>query len=102
MNRKPAPYLSLTVLILFNVIFSIPAFSEEDDSLLEVTPDKTEYAMNTVKPVLDSCINKDKLSVLLKTSTILIDPVIGIAVNKIESSKFIIYRLGDAQDSSSK
>jgi len=91
MNRNPALYFSLILLILFDVIFATAAFSEEDNSLLEVTPEIREYAMNTVKPALDSCVDMNKLSVLLKISAILIDPVIGIDANKIEPSKFIIY-----------
>ena len=91
MDRNAAPYFFLIFLILFNVIFAPSGFTEEDDSLLEATPDIREYAMNTVKPVLDSCVHKDKLSLLLKVSAILIDPEIGIGIHKINPNKFIVY-----------
>jgi len=88
---KSEKCLSLLVLILLSVFFPTTAFSEKDVSLIEVTPNIREYAINTVKPVLDSCTKRDKLSLLLKISDILIDSEIGIHTNKIEPGAYIIY-----------
>lgn len=73
------------------VLSSALSFSQKELSLIEVTPRIREYAINTVKPVLDSYAKRDKLSRLLKTSDILIDSELGIHANEIEPSTFIIY-----------
>lgn len=89
---KSKKYFSLSILVLLFVFSSIPAFSNNNDaSLMDVTPNIRNYAINTVKPVLDSYAMKDKLSVLLKISKILIDPELGIHTNEIEPSNYIIY-----------
>ena len=88
---KSEKCLSLLVLILMSVFFSTPAFSGEDVSLIEVTPNVKEYAMNTVKPILDSYTKRDDLSLLLEISDILIDSEIGVHSNEIEPSTYIIY-----------
>ncbi len=83
--------LSLPIFVLILVFYSRPAFTKDDVSLLEVTPTIRDYAINTVKPVLDSYSKKDKLSQFLKVSAVLIDPEIGIHTNEIKPSKYIIY-----------
>lgn len=60
-------------------------------SLIEVTPNVTEYASGIVKPVISSLPKKDKLSVLLKVSEVLRDPLVGIDTNTIAPSNFILY-----------
>lgn len=77
--------------VLIFVISSTLAFSNDDVSLIDVTPDIRDYAINTVKPVLDSYAIEDKLSLLLKISDILIDPEIGVHTNGIKPSDYIIY-----------
>lgn len=84
-------YFSLLMLVLFFVISSTLAFSNDDVSLLEVTPGIRDYTINTVKPVLDSYARKDKVSLLLKISDILIDPEEGVHINGIKPSNYIIY-----------
>ena len=84
------PYLFL-IMILFSVFYSTPVFSEKNGSLIEVTPNVKEYAINTVKPFLDSYAKRDELSLLLKISDILIDSEKGIHTNKIEPGTYIIY-----------
>ncbi|MFA6012381.1 MAG: hypothetical protein WC799_20495 [Desulfobacteraceae bacterium] len=82
---------SISVLVFIFVFYSAPAFSHDDASLINVTPHIRDYAMNTVKPVLDSHPKKDTISLLLQISEILIDPVIGIHTNEIEPSNYIIF-----------
>jgi hypothetical protein len=84
-------YLSLSMLVLSFIISSTLVFSNDDVSLIEVTPEIRDYAINTVKPLLDSYTRKDKLSLLLKVSDILIDSEIGIHKNTIKPSDYIIY-----------
>jgi hypothetical protein len=84
-------YLSLSMLVLSFIISSTLVFSNDDVSLIEVTPEIRDYAINTVKPLLDSYTRKDKLSLLLKVSDILIDSEIGIHKNTIKPSNYIIY-----------
>ena len=91
MNRNPDMHFLFIVLIFVSFFFMTPALSKENGSLLKVTPDIKKYAMNTVKPVLDSSVHEDKLSILLKISTILLDSEIGIDINKIDPSRYIIY-----------
>ena len=79
------------LLISLSVFFPILSFSEQEVSLLEVTPGVREYAINTIKPVLDACTGRDKLSLLLKVSDSLISPESGIHVNEIKPATFIIY-----------
>jgi hypothetical protein len=88
---KSKQYFSLSMLVLLFVFSSRLAFSNDEISLIEVTPNIRNYAINTVKPVLDSDAGKDKLSLLLKISEILIAPGIGIHTNEIEPSTYIIY-----------
>lgn len=88
---KSRKYFSLSMLVLLFVFSSRLVFPNDVVSLLEVTPSVKYYAINTIKPVLDSYTRKDKLSLLLKTSEILIDPEIGIHTNGIEPSNYIIY-----------
>jgi hypothetical protein len=85
---KYCTFLILISLCVFSPRFS---FSEQELSLLSVTPRIREYAINTVEPVLDSCAKRDRLSVLLKISDILISSELGIHTNEIEPSTFIIY-----------
>ena len=79
------------MLIFLSVISPTLSFSEQEVSLLEVTPRIREYAINTIKPVLDSCAKRDRLSLLLKVSDILISSDLGVHTNAIEPSTFIIY-----------
>ena len=84
---------TVVTLILTSLICSLtlPAYSKETGSLIEVTPAVKEYASNVVKPILDSYDKKDELSQLLKVSEIITDPELGVQTNAIEPSKFIIY-----------
>ncbi len=66
-------------------------FTEKNIPLIGVTADVMEYANSTVRPVIASQPKKDKLSLLLKVSEILNDPVTGICKNKIEPGDYIIY-----------
>jgi hypothetical protein len=91
MNSKWGKHCFLSLLIFFCVFVSTTAFSSEDASLIGVTPGIREYAMGTVKPVLDSCSKKDTLSLLLKVCDVLIDPKLGIHTNEIKPSTYIIY-----------
>jgi len=82
-----------TLTILLSIVALSPAlsFSQKELSLIEATPRIREYAINTVKPVLDSYARRDNLSLLLKTSDILIGSELGIHANEIKPSTFIIY-----------
>ena len=88
---KSGLYFLLLILILLSVFSPTPAFSEQEVSLIEVTPNIRGYAMNVVKPILDSHKKRDTLSLLLKISDILIDPERGVHTNEIEPSTYIIY-----------
>ena len=70
---------------------SSSVYSQETGSLLEVTPIVENYAFNVVKPMLDTYSKKDKLSQLLKVSEIMTDSKLGLQINAIEPSQFIIY-----------
>lgn len=79
------------MLVFLFVLPSTLAFSNDDVSLLEATPNIIDYAINTVKPVLDSYRKNDKLPLLLKASEILIDPKMGVHTNGVKPSNYIIY-----------
>jgi hypothetical protein len=89
LNQKK--YVTLLMFVILCVFPSTYAFSEDNVSLIKVTPAIKDYALSTVKPILDSSAKQDKLSILLKVSEILIDPQIGIHTNEIKPSDFIIY-----------
>ena len=91
MIKKPIHQIFLLVLILLFSSISSPAFSEDAESLIAVTPAIEEYALNVVKPILESYSKKNTLSQLLKVSEIIIDSELGVQTNAIEPSKFIIY-----------
>jgi hypothetical protein len=80
----------LAIVFLVCLIYS-PAYSKNTEFLIEVTPTVRKYAFNVVKPILDSYDKKDELSKLLKVSEIMTDSKLGVQINAIEPSKFIIY-----------
>jgi hypothetical protein len=90
-------YISkLFYLFIFCISFSCaasppPSSIKDNKPLVEVTPDVMEYVSHTVSPVIAAYPKKDKLSLLLKVSEILIDPEIGVDVNRIKPSTYIIY-----------
>jgi hypothetical protein len=88
---KAKQYFCLSILVFLFIFYSAPVFSNDDVSLINVTSHVRDYAINTVKPILDSHPKKDTFSLLLKVSEILIDPVIGIHTNEIEPGNYIIY-----------
>lgn len=90
-QRRDKKNFSFSILALFLIFCSSLAFADDDISLIGVTPEIRDYALNTLKPALDSCIRRDKLSLLLKISESLIDPEKGIHKNAIKPSKYIIY-----------
>ncbi|HKJ30744.1 MAG TPA: hypothetical protein VKA34_02900 [Balneolales bacterium] len=94
--------INITVLltILFVAILSCSATSiqslkhnDKKENLIEVTPVVNDYVSNVLKPVLDSYPEKDKLSVLIKVSKILIDENTGVNKNSIKPSRYIYYDL---------
>ena len=90
MTRTLKALLSLLVWILL-CSYVTPAFSNEHGSLIGVTPGVREYATHTVKPDLDNCTKKDRLSLLLKVSDVLIHSETGIQKNAIDPSTYMIY-----------
>ena len=84
---------NILIIVLATLCFFIahPALSNEEASLLEVTPSISEYAMNTVKPILDAANENDLLSQLIKVSTILRNPETGINQNTISPATYMIY-----------
>ncbi|MGA1864879.1 MAG: hypothetical protein ACMUHX_07445 [bacterium] len=92
MNHEAKKILFLIIVTCaVSIYLSIPSIADKEVSLLKITPDIMDYAIGTVKPVLDSYPKKDKLSLLLKVSDILIDPKTGINVNKINPSDLILF-----------
>lgn len=91
MNCKIKKVLLWLGVCMGSLYLSIPGLADQERSLLEITPNIMEYAISTVKPILDAYPQRDKLSLLLKVSDILIDPDIGINVNKIDPGKLILY-----------
>jgi len=91
MIKKLTNQIFVLILITLFSLISLPAFSEDAESLIAVTPAIKEYAFNVVKPILDSYSEKDKLSQLMKVSEIITDSELGIQTNAIEPSTFIIY-----------
>jgi len=69
--------------------------AKETESRLAVTPGIMEYAVNTVKPILDASPDKDRLSLLLKVVDILRDPKTGIDSNQIAPDNYFIYHFLD-------
>lgn len=67
----------------------------EIESRLDVTPIIMEYAVKTVKPILDSSPDRDQLSLLLKVVDILRDPKTGIDANHIAPDDYFIYHFLD-------
>jgi hypothetical protein len=90
MKKTRYPFV---VFFLVFVFFSVStsAFSKDPCSLIAVTPVVKEYAINVVKPALDSDSKKDRLSQLLKVSEIIRDAERGIHTNAIKPSTFILY-----------
>jgi hypothetical protein len=84
-------YFYFIVLTVFYVFFPQAVLSKENAELLEVTPSISEYAMNTVKPILDTYDENDLLSQLIKVSTILNNPERGINQNTISPMTYMIY-----------
>ena len=67
MFLKSKKYLSLLILLsLFSTFFTKLAFSSDDVSLIEATPSVREYAINTVKPVLELCEGRASYQCFLK------------------------------------
>lgn len=86
--------LILIAIFLFSCCYRAAASepsSSTNISLIEVTPNVMEYASGIIKPVISSLPKKDKLSVLLKVSEVLRDPLLGIGTNTIAPGNFIIY-----------
>jgi hypothetical protein len=94
---------SINITVLLSILFatlscsttSIQSLKHNDkkENLIEVTPVVSDYVSNVVKPVLDSYPEKDKLSVLIKVSNILIDESTGVNKNSIKPSRYIYYDL---------
>ena len=89
-EKTKSQLVALILISHFCMVFSL-AYAEGSGSLIEVTPIVEEYAFNVVKPNLDTYNKKDRLSQLLKVSEIMTDSELGVQVNAIEPSKFIIY-----------
>lgn len=89
LRKKPISLFCFLALLL--ILLSFPASSKAVESLISVTPAIKAYALNTVKPVLDSYEKKDELSQLLKVSEIITDSKLGVHINAIEPGRFIIY-----------
>ena len=85
--------LFLEIMITICLSTVSPAFSEDKESLLKVTPSIMEYSVNTVKPVLDSSPKRDKLSLFLKVVDILTDPKIGVGANQVNPREYFIYSI---------
>lgn len=83
--------LPVLLLISLSILYPTLSLSQNEVSLIEATPRIREYAINTVKPALDCYAKRDKLSLLLKISDILIGSELGIHANEIKPSTFIIY-----------
>ena len=79
------------IMVVFFCFTTSIVFAEESKSLLSVTPRIRDYAQKTVKPILDTHSKRDKLSLLIKVSEILLDPEIGIHKNEIKVDTFMIY-----------
>ena len=104
MNKRTARFITclismpLVLATLINaacLIVATPAFSEDSESMLTVTPAIMEYSVNTVKPILDSSPDRDKLSLLLKVVDILNDSKTGIHSNQIKPNDYFTYHILD-------
>ncbi len=91
MIKKIEKSISVIILVVFCVISATPVSSQENKSLIEVTPGVSDYAINVVKPILDASEKKDRISLLLKVSEILLDPDIGIRKNAIRPNTYMVY-----------
>ncbi len=81
----------LMVATVWNVLFPVPAFSERADSLLCVTRDVGKYAVEEVRPAVEACPRRDRLSLLIKVAEILIDPSRGVGANRVDPGAFMRY-----------
>ena len=91
MKRIRPKHRLISALSLLIFLFASSPHADETDSLLAVTPAIRTYATQTVDPMLTLMPDKDKLSLLIRTSEILNDPQTGISVNRIKPSYFMIY-----------
>ena len=83
--------LSLPVILTFLCAFSFAAHAEEKDSLLALTTNVMDYSITTVRPILDSSLNRNTLSLLLKLVEVLHDPVDGVDRNQVNPQHFFLY-----------
>ncbi len=65
----------------------------EDESVLAATQKVEEYSSTTVSPRLNDKQAQDVLEQLLLVSKILLDPNDGVAINKMDPSKFMVYNM---------
>ncbi|MBN2407834.1 MAG: hypothetical protein JXJ19_09060 [Elusimicrobia bacterium] len=79
------------ILIIMSFFLWSSIYAAEKESLLEVTPDVKDYAVNIVKPIIDAYPEKDRLSQMLKISEILIDKETGVNSNSITPVKYMVY-----------
>jgi hypothetical protein len=63
----------------------------QDEPLLAVTPEVNQYSSKILLPRLDDARDQDMLAQLLLVSKTLIDPQVGISINKMEPSRFMVY-----------
>lgn len=65
----------------------------QDESALAVTQKVEEYSSTTVSPRLNDQTAQDVLGQLLLVSKILLDPHDGVAINRMDPSKFMVYNM---------
>ena len=67
--------------------------SKQDEPLFAVTPEVKQYASTIVLPRLNDNRDQDSLAQLLLVSKTLIDPQVGVSINKMEPGKFMVYNM---------
>lgn len=69
------------------------AFCSQDESVLAVTQKVEEYSSTIALPRLNDKPTQDVLEQLLLVSKTLLDPHYGVAINKMDPSKFMVYNI---------
>lgn len=65
----------------------------QDEPLLAVTPEVKQYSSTIVWPCLNDKRDQGSLAQLLLVSKTLIDPQVGVSINKMEPSRFMVYNM---------
>lgn len=85
--------ICIAMLLFLGCASSNKNLSVRDEPLLAVTPEVKHYSSTIVLPRLNDKRNQDSLDQLILVSKTLIDPKVGVSINKMEPGKFMVYNM---------